>query len=61
MKHSPPDGAYDARGRLSVPSATFPPGDLGEQFKIYPAYIPRPAAYGGIWLRLAAVGSEPAG
>jgi hypothetical protein len=61
MKRSPPDGSTIQRGRFSVPSFTFWPGDLGKRFKIHPAYIPRPAAYGGIWLRLAAVGSESAG
>jgi hypothetical protein len=60
MKHWPSDRSMMQGLRFRRDPSCFPQADLGKRCKSHRAYIPRPAANGGSWLRLAAVGDEPA-
>jgi hypothetical protein len=59
MKHWPPDRSTMQGSRFRRGPLLFSGVDLGERFKVHPAYIPRPATDGGSWLHLAALGDEP--
>jgi hypothetical protein len=47
MRHWQPD-------RSTMQEARYSRSGLWKCVKIHPAYIPRPATYGGTWLHLAA-------